>query len=97
MLTLGLQVAQERLGVVQGTGGQVTHAVLGQAAGGAQQRVPVLSGTVSLQDGGARGPDQGQGHHALHHVLWGRVASEGPEGVRGARPPLGPLPFSGPG
>lgn len=71
VLTLGLQVAEQRLGVVQGPGGEAAHAVLGQAAGGAQQRVPVLSSTVSIQDGGARGPDQGQGHHALYRVLRG--------------------------
>ena len=63
--------------MVQGSGGQVTHAVLSQAAGGAQQRVSVLGGAVSLRDCGARGPDQGKGSHALHHALQEGVASEG--------------------
>ena len=76
-LTLGLQVAQQRLGVVQGTRGQAAHAVLSQAAGGAQQRVLVLGGAVSIGDRGTRGPDQGQGRHTLHHVLQEGVASEG--------------------
>lgn len=74
-LTLGLQAAEQWLGVVQGTGGQATHAVLSQAAGGAQQRVPVLGSTVSIEDCCARGPDQGQGHHTMHHTLWEGVAS----------------------
>ena len=45
--------------------------------GGAQQRVSVLGGTVSLGDCAARGPDQGKGSHALHHALQEGVASEG--------------------
>ena len=70
-------MAEQWLGMVQGSGGQVTHAVLSQAAGGAQQRVSVLGGAVSLRDCAARGPDQGKGSHALHHALQERVASEG--------------------
>ena len=84
-LTLGLQVLEQRLGVVQGTGGQAAHAVLSQAAGGAQQRVPVLGCTVSVADRGARGPDQGQSHHALHHILREGSASGGPWGKWGPR------------
>lgn len=68
-LTLRLQVAEQWLGMVQGAGGYAAYAVLGQAAGGAQQRVPVLGCAVGIGDGGTRGPDQGQGHHALYHVL----------------------------
>lgn len=70
-------MAEQWLGMVQGAGGDAAHAVLGQAAGGAQQRVPILCCTVSIGDGGARGPDQGQGHDALHHALWEGAASEG--------------------
>lgn len=96
-LTLGLQVAEQRLGMVQGAGGQATHAVLSQAAGGAQQRVPVLSRAVSIEDRAARAPDQRQGHHTLHHVLREEAASEGPPGVWGAQPHLSPPSLSGPG
>lgn len=96
-LTLGLQVAEQRLGVVQGTRGQATHAVLSQTAGGAQQRVPVLGGAVSIGDCGACGPDQGQGRHTLHHVLQEGVVSEGSQVEPGggaqphAREPTHPL------
>lgn len=41
-LTLGLQVLQQWLCVVQGTGSHTTHTVFSKAAGRAQQRVPVL-------------------------------------------------------
>lgn len=92
-LTLGLQVAEQWLGVVQGTGGEAAHAVLGQAACGAQQRVLVLGRAVSIGDGGARGPDQRQGRHTLHHVLREGAASEGPPGELGGSAYLGPLPL----
>lgn len=81
-LTLRLQVAEQRLGVVQGAGGYAAHAVLSQAAGGAQQWVPILGCTVGIRDGRTRGPDQGQGHHALYHALWGGLVSERPPGAR---------------
>ena len=49
-LTLRLQVAEQRLGVVQGAGGKAAHTVLGQAAGRAQQRVPCLLYTSDAAD-----------------------------------------------
>lgn len=76
-LTLGLQVAEQRLRAVQGAGGQAAHTALGQAARGAQQWVAVLGGPVGVGDGGARGPDQRQGCHALHRALREGAASEG--------------------
>jgi hypothetical protein len=85
-LTLGLQVVQQRLGVVQGAGGQAANAVLSQAAGGAQQWVPVLGCAVGM----GHGPDQGQGCYTLHYVLWEVMASEEQPGRLGG-PPASPL------
>lgn len=68
-LTLGMQVLQQWLCVVQGTGGHTAHTVLGEATGGAQQWMPVLGRVVSTGHSSACGPDQGQGHHSLHHIL----------------------------
>lgn len=82
-LTLRLQVAEQWLGMVQGTGGYAAHTVLSQAAGRAQQRMLILGCTVSIGDGSTRGPDQGQGHHTLHHILWEGVVSGGPSGDLG--------------
>lgn len=70
-LTLGLQVLQEWLCMIQGAGGHTTDTVLSEATGGAQERVPVLGRIVSTRHGRACGLDQGQGHHTLHHVLQG--------------------------
>ena len=85
--------------MVEGSGGQVTHAMLSQTAGGAQQRVSVLGSAVSLGDGSARGPDQGKGSHALHHALQEGVASEGSwVQVGGLSHQLeSPITLSGPG
>lgn len=77
-------MAEQWLGMVQGAGGEAAHAVLGQAAGRAEQRVPVLGCAVSTGDGSARGPDQGQGHNSVYDVLWEGTGSEGPPGRRKA-------------
>lgn len=73
-------MAEQWLGVVQGAGGEAAHAVLSQAAGRAQERVPILGCAVSIRDSSARGLDQGQGHHSVDHVLWEGVQSEGSPG-----------------
>lgn len=95
-LTLRLQVAEQWLGVVQSAGGEAAHAVLSQAAGRAQQWVPVLGCAIRTGDGSARGPDQGQGHDSLHRALWEGETSKGSPRRCESQPLFGPLSLHGP-
>lgn len=78
---------EERLRVVQGPRGETPCTVLSQAAGAAQQRVPVLGGAVGARHGAAGAADQGKCGHALHCVLGVGGSTTGESGAGLARTP----------